>query len=1072
MTKRSPRVRARANLVKTGTPTASRMPAAIDASLFRSGMDNVSLYGPGRPLTPTQGYSQTPRAMDYPMSINIGIQTRTMWGRTPYEVLKSIIDAYDVARMCINHKIDELRSMEPMFVAADGYQGHDIDMAVDAARAALAFPDREHPYIEWVSLLLETALRYDATPLYNRRNLAGDIIGFEVIDGPTVLPYIDENGRRPRPPAPAYYQVVHGQVMDWYTSEDVSFNRFRPQTDSPFGLAPMESILLTANTDIRFQWHFLQMFTDGSVPNGFVELPPDVSSPTQVREWQEYWDSMVLGDQAKLHQLLAVPQGTKLTQTRPAAFDKDFPQYLMMRTAAAFQVVPQDLGLIDDVNRANGETQTDMQFRVNTLPWVLWLQGILTRYVQSLGLPIQVNLDTGRDKQDRLEEAEAWKIATEGGAVSVDEWRSEVYGLPIDNERPMPRFIMGKGGPIPIMNVLQIAGPTDPETAAPVDGIPLSTEPYTGADGVMPDKIPGGTEFKRSPVNPDEPEFPELEHPIPGSDVVGTKPAAPVIGDPGVPAVKEPVGKEATAGFTAATGVTGHDLVGADDDTDEDEETPLPAELAKVAERASFKRFVKARRKRGKWSDFEFTSVDAITAHRLNDAGRAEVRKDAGELVAAGLCVRAADTGRVLMLQRGLDPADPASGMWEFPGGGIEGDEDALAAAWREWQEETGCLIPAGTTVGETWAASNGIYQGYIASVPTETSIPIGARGQVINPDDPDGDWTEALAWWDPSLLLGNPAIRNELSADLPLVLEALQPADVVKAGDARPKVPSWRDGAPKTPQHKFDLRLTDHYRPLLTDAIGNAFPAAALRSAIESAAAAVPVVKSAPGPDDPTTQAIREAAKASLAGGNPDTAALETLLRQLYAEAFAAGGHAAGTQIGGTAVTLDGVDSIDWATWEPGNLDAAIMADNGGLAALLDNAGITIQSVEFSLIDQLGNRIADGLLNGDPVDTVADSLGGILDDPARAEMIAHTETARAVDAATMATYAANDLDEYDVILSDDACDDCVGEADANPHQVSDGGVVPVHPYCRCSSAPTIPAGWTSPAGDQDQDEE
>lgn len=825
-------IRLQSPFVRKSAPT--NVPAAIQTAMTAQGMDTKTAYGPGSTLAPTQGYSQRPRAMDYPLSVNIAIQNRTQWGRTPFPVLKALIDAYDVARMCINKKIDDLRSMDLMFVPLDAYKGQDVGGAIDAARAALEFPDRELPYEEWVSKHLENALRYDAAPLYRRRDMSGQVIGLEVLDGPSIAPWIDAYGRRPRPPAPAYYQIIHGQVFNDFTSDDVSFSRFRPQTDSPYGLAPIESILLTANTDIRFQWHFLQMFTEGSVPAGFMEMPPDTKSPDQMAEWQDYWDAMILGDQAKLHQLLAVPNGMKIQSFAPREFDDKFPEYLMARTCAAFGVTPQDIGLIDDVNRANGETQVDIQFRTGTLPWVIWLQGILTRYVRyDLGLPIQVRLDTGRDKEDRLAEAQAWKIYIDSGMASMDEGRTELLGLPIDNERPMPRlYVDPKAGPIPLANILAIAGPIDPETGAPINGQPLVTAPYDGAEGILASKSPGGAQFKRAPINPDEPDFPELEHSIPGSDVIGTKPAAPVIGDPGVPAPAPdptaPVAKEATAGFTASTGVTGHDLVGAVDEDEEIDADPPVDGLKIMKERASFDVFVKSRRKRGKWRDFEFTALEPLEAHRLNQAGRVDVRKATGDLVAAGLCMRAADTGRVLMLQRGWDPtgADPAAGMWEFPGGCVEDSETPLSAAWREWQEETGCLIPADTTVGDTWASSNGIYRGYIASIATEASLLIGTRGQVVNPDDPDGDIVEAIAWWDPQLLPGNPAIRAELSTDLGTVLEVLanyahpddpevMPADVIKgaAGD-----PRWH----AVPVRKVEEKLVVHAADDLQAALAN----------------------------------------------------------------------------------------------------------------------------------------------------------------------------------------------------------------------------------------------------------
>lgn len=130
----------------------------------------------------------------------------------------------------------------------------------------------------------------------------------------------------------------------------------------------------------------------------------------------------------------------------------------------------------------------------------------------------------------------------------------------------------------------------------------------------------------------------------------------------------------------------------------------------------------------------------------------------------AGMVVKAADTGRVLMLQRALeDPEDPAAGSWEFPGGGHEdGDLTSLHTGIREWQEEVGQPFPKNALVAGTWSAPNGIYQGHIVIVPSEQVI-APHEGRIFpNPDDPDGDNSESVAWWDPDDARKNPALREE----------------------------------------------------------------------------------------------------------------------------------------------------------------------------------------------------------------------------------------------------------------------------------------------------------------------
>jgi 8-oxo-dGTP pyrophosphatase MutT (NUDIX family)/2'-5' RNA ligase len=188
----------------------------------------------------------------------------------------------------------------------------------------------------------------------------------------------------------------------------------------------------------------------------------------------------------------------------------------------------------------------------------------------------------------------------------------------------------------------------------------------------------------------------------------------------------------------------------------------------------------------------------------------------------AGMCVLAADTGRVLMLQRALnptrcpgcgttvlwddqdecwlhgdgsigchndsghqvdeflrDPADPAAGRWEFPGGHAEHGENLLTAAAREFAEETGVPLQAGQG-RPGWDASNGVYRGYICVVPSEETVPVNLDAEdrpVTNPDDPDGDQIETLAWWEPGHLRDNPAVRPELAKDIESVLAAVASA-------------------------------------------------------------------------------------------------------------------------------------------------------------------------------------------------------------------------------------------------------------------------------------------------------
>ncbi len=180
------------------------------------------------------------------------------------------------------------------------------------------------------------------------------------------------------------------------------------------------------------------------------------------------------------------------------------------------------------------------------------------------------------------------------------------------------------------------------------------------------------------------------------------------------------------------------------------------------------------------------------TIHETKSASSAALAEP--RVVAAGIAVRAEDTGRVLLLQRSVDDdSDPARGKWEAAGGHVENGETPFVGARREWEEEIGSRLPPGRVVG-MWESPNGIYQGFVYSVPTEDSVDINLDyPRVENPDAPLHAKPETAAWFDITELNGMPALRSELQQDLPLVLAELRKPVRLDAGDARPKATKVR---------------------------------------------------------------------------------------------------------------------------------------------------------------------------------------------------------------------------------------------------------------------------------------
>ncbi|MDE2104332.1 MAG: phage portal protein [Patescibacteria group bacterium] len=991
-------------------------PVEVEAAMRRQGLEWVEPFAPGRPLAPYYGYNRRPRDRDYRIGVNIGTETRP--DRIPFSTLKKTIESYDIASICIRHIINDVRGMPLKWTPLDGETGN-VTKEIAQARKFWAKPDGKRHFNTWLARYMMDVLRYDAGAIFKERNVAGKLLHLKVVDGTMFLPQTDYFGDIPEPPAPAFLQFVQGVPWDWLTTDELYYEPMWPLPESLQGVAPIETVLMNANTDMRLQLFFLQFFTGGAVSEILLEAPEDMSDPDSLAEYQETWDDWMEGNQVKRHGARWIPHGSKPFQYKNIEqINPKIAEYVMRRTVAAYGLVPQDLGILDDVNRATSDTQVDTQFRLSTLPNTEHYESLINEITQEeLQLPVQAHFDTSREVEDRLAEAQAHQIYVSIGAESPDEVRSDVLGKKIDSNSRVPRlFDSDKLGPIPIGFLIHASGKIDPETYAPYD-VDVVTKPFI-------------------------PAFGERENFTPGSEADGSGGTRPL-------AIDEHV-DHGTGDRPVSVGsntVPSHRKGAAEDE----EGSQLPRVLisTKKEDLSKWRTKTLKRLKDGKKPiPFHNSAIDATT-HDLVWAKleKAETLEEVNAAFAkgrdpfmAGLAVRAGDTGRVLMIQRTkTDANDHAGGTWEFPGGHIEQGESPADAAVREWEEEVGLRLPSNVQRVGDWRSSNDCYQGFIVEIPCEEDLDLKDRSEISNPD---GDAFESCAWWEPHTLSTNSALRPELKNDSQLVLHALNGSTTAK-GNKPPKgeSPDGKSGRPG-PWGHLEQEIVDHYLPLIQEALKG------LLNTLTTAAHWLAHHHPERGAEL-TAQEFANTIKLN-------SGALEAALHDLWTDAFLAGGQDAAHQVAdATGDLAAAVGAIDWGRWKPGHPRASNLVAGTGFFDLLNNAHTYITGIEQTILNDIAAVLQQGLAEGWSVDKIAGGIDALISNPNKAWTIAVTETNRAMSAASYQLYKDNGFD-WDLILMPGACEGCKAIARKNPHPTTDKRIPPEHPLCRCAMAPHI----------------
>ena len=432
-------------------------------------------FGPGMPILPgainplRPDGRPDPRRYEYQVAqnLNIGSEQKLV----QFKTLRGAAEQIDIVRRCIEVLKAKISGLDwDIVIAEDASEKIIAEIGGDHVRAMSQARDKfsdeiyrlrkfwENPdrangltFIDWMMMSLEEILVLDAWAIWPQKTVGGDLYGFQILDGSTIKPMLDERGMRPMPPQAAYQQILYGfprvefqansddpQADGEFTADDLSYFVRNRRANSVYGSSPVERCLPIADLYLRRQQWLRAEYTDGVAPEMMLTSDADFGNdPLVMKQYEAIINDNLAGQTEQRKRALILPAGLKpqMYEGYGEKFKDTLDHYLLESITGHFGVLPTEIGFSSKGGLgASGHQQGEAEAAqsIGVAPLAQWISKMLTNISYTyLGMPRELEfkfmVDEIRDNETSAKKAD---LELRGATKTINERRSEL-GLPL-----------------------------------------------------------------------------------------------------------------------------------------------------------------------------------------------------------------------------------------------------------------------------------------------------------------------------------------------------------------------------------------------------------------------------------------------------------------------------------------------------------------------------------------------------------------------------------------------------------------------------------------------------------------
>jgi hypothetical protein len=239
----------------------------------------------------------------------------------------------------------------------------------------------------------------------------------------------------------AFIQVIHGQIQNEYTEDEMAFDVFFPRTDLRnfgYGYSPVEQLIQTVTAILYASEYNRRFFSSGSSPKGVLNVKGNMSM-SSLESFKKGWLAQLTGLSGSWRTpIVAAENGLEFINMQQTNREMEFAKYmdfLVKVAAAVFQMAPEEInftsqstaGSSGNVFESKGELKLKASRDKGLVPLLTFIENSINRGIMRYRNPnyefVLVGLDGGTEADKVALDKE--KLAT---FSTINEVRKE-HGL-------------------------------------------------------------------------------------------------------------------------------------------------------------------------------------------------------------------------------------------------------------------------------------------------------------------------------------------------------------------------------------------------------------------------------------------------------------------------------------------------------------------------------------------------------------------------------------------------------------------------------------------------------------------